>query len=99
VISTDDTSTVLAKLELLPITNYWPDIEMLKKNGVKIIAAAGQESLDKKRFYAETAPILAEMLGCELAIFPGTHVSFYDMAEEWAAVLRGVLKKAAAVPA
>jgi pimeloyl-ACP methyl ester carboxylesterase len=43
------------KQELLPVTNYLPDVETIKKNGVKVFMAAGKRSLDKKRFYAETA--------------------------------------------
>src|SRR5215831_18552873 len=38
--------------ELLPVTNYQPDVEAIKKNGVKVIMAAGERSLAKKRFYA-----------------------------------------------
>src|ERR1051325_7300278 len=82
------------KQELLPVTNYLPDIAMIQKNGVKVFMAAGKQSLDKKRFYAQTAPILAELLGCEMVNFPGHHVSYVDMPDEWAAVLRGVLRKA-----
>jgi pimeloyl-ACP methyl ester carboxylesterase len=82
------------KQELLPVTNYLPDIETTKKNGVKVFMAAGKKSLDKKRFYAQTAPILAEMLECEMVTFPGHHVSYVDMPVEWAATLREVLQRA-----
>jgi hypothetical protein len=71
-----------------------PNVEMIKKNGVKIFLAAGKVSLQKKRFYAETAPILANMLHCEMIIFPGHHVSYVDMPKEWSAVLRSILHKA-----
>ncbi len=82
------------KQELLPVTNYMPDIDRIMKNGVKVFMAAGKISLDKKRFYAQTAPILAVMLGCEMITFPGHHISYLDMPEEWAATLRAVLHKA-----
>jgi hypothetical protein len=81
------------KQELLPVTNYLPDVATIKKNGIKIFMVAGKESLDKKRFYAQTAPILAKQLGCELIVFPGHHVSYVDTPDEWAAALRGVLHK------
>jgi hypothetical protein len=71
-----------------------PAIDLIKNNGVEVFMAAGQESLDKKRFYAQTAPILAEMLGCEMIMFPGHHVSYVDQPDEWAVTLRNVLKKA-----
>jgi pimeloyl-ACP methyl ester carboxylesterase len=93
-ISDSDTTNVLIKQELLPVTNYSPDIETIKKNGVKVFMANGKMSVEKKRFYAETAPILAKKLGCEMISFPGHHISFFDMPNEWASILRGVLQKA-----
>lgn len=90
-------SDFLIKQELLPVTNYLPDVEGIKQSGVNVIMAAGQESLDKKRWYAETSQILAQRLGCELAVFPGHHGSFMDMPEPWAQVLRNILHKAEAV--
>jgi pimeloyl-ACP methyl ester carboxylesterase len=96
-ISSEVATDVLIKMELLPVTSYVPDIETIKKNGVRVVMANGRLSLDKKRFYAETAPILAEKLGCEGITFPGHHISFYDMTEEWAATLRNVLHKARSV--
>jgi hypothetical protein len=79
------------KQELLPVTNYLPDIELMKKSKVKIFMAAGKRSLEKKRFYAQTAQVLAEKLGCELVVFPGHHGSFIDMPNEFAATLRRVI--------
>ncbi|MFN8443491.1 MAG: alpha/beta hydrolase [Caldilineaceae bacterium] len=90
-------SDFLIKQELLPVTNYLPDVEGIKRSGVNVIMAAGQESLDKKRWYAETSQILAQRLGCELAVFPGHHGSFMDMPEPWAKVLRNILHKAEAI--
>ena len=82
------------KQELLPVTNYMPDIGAIKNNGVKVFLAAGKESLDKKRFYAQTAPILANRMDCEMVVFPGHHVSYVDRPAEWTAVLRDVMHKA-----
>lgn len=82
------------KEELLPVTNYMPDIARIKKNGVKVLLAAGKKSLDKKRFYAQTVPILAKRMECELVVFPGHHTSYEDEPEEWAAALRNILHKA-----
>ena len=80
--------------EILPIVTYKPDIERIKRNGVCVYMAAGKQSLDKRRFYAETAPIMAGMLGCELVIFPGHHISYLDKVDEWTAVLRNTLHNA-----
>ena len=81
------------KQELLPVVNYLPDVEAIKRNGVKVIMAVGQMSLDKKRMYAEIARILADLLDCELIVFPGHHSSYIDMPEEWTAVLRDTLHR------
>jgi len=80
------------KGELLPVTNYLPDIDTLKKDKARIFLAAGEESLRKRRFYAETAPILAGLLSCEMVTFPGHHVSYVDRPASWAAVLRDTLQ-------
>jgi pimeloyl-ACP methyl ester carboxylesterase len=90
----ENVSDFFVKQELLPVTNYRPDVEAIQKNGIKVFMAAGKTSLDKKRFYAQTAPILADMLCCEMVLLPGHHVSYLDMPEEWATVLRTVLHKA-----
>ncbi len=84
----------LTRQELLPITNYLPDIEKIKQNGVKVFMAVGQWGLDRKAWYVVVAQILAQRLGCELVVFPGHHGSYMDMPVEWAAVLRRVLHQA-----
>jgi pimeloyl-ACP methyl ester carboxylesterase len=79
--------------EMLSFVNYKPDVEMIKKNGVKVFMAAGKITLDKELYYGRTAPILANMLGCEMVTFPGHHISYFDMPEEWSATLRSILHK------
>ncbi len=96
-ISNKVTADVLVKLELLPVTNYLPDVELIKKNGVRVFMAVGTWAVEKKTWYAQAAHMLAEQLGCELVTFPGHHGSYMDMPEEWAATLRSVLHKAEAV--
>jgi pimeloyl-ACP methyl ester carboxylesterase len=86
---------VLVKIELLPITNYLPDVEQIKQNGVKVFLAVGEWGLKRQAWYVRAAQILAGQLGCELVTFPGHHGSFMDMPEQWAAVLREVLHRAA----
>ena len=82
------------KQELLPVTNYLPDVELIKQNGVRVFIAVGTWALERKTWYVQAAHILAEQLGCELVTFPGHHGSFMDMPEEWATTLRSVLHKA-----
>ncbi len=88
---------VLVKLELLPVTNYLPDVEKIKRDGVKMFIAVGEWALYRKTWYVRSAQILSERLGCELVTFPGHHGSFMDMPVEWAATLRKVLHKAEGV--
>jgi pimeloyl-ACP methyl ester carboxylesterase len=92
-LSSKDATDVLVKLELLPVTNYLPDVERIKQNGVKVFMAVGKWGLDRKTWYVEAAQILAMQLGCELVTFPGHHGSFMDMPDEFAATLRSVLHK------
>ena len=84
---------VLVKLELLPVTNYLTDFEKIKHNGVKVFIAVSKYGIDRKAWYAQVAHILAEKLGCELVTFPGHHVSFMDMPDEFAATLRNILHR------
>jgi pimeloyl-ACP methyl ester carboxylesterase len=84
---------VLTKFELLPITNYPPDVKTIRKNGIKVFIAVGKWGLEKQVWYVEAAQILAKQLDCELLTFPGHHGSFMDMPDEFAAALRAVLLK------
>lgn len=95
--SDSDATEVLVKLELLPVTNYLPDVEKIKRDGVTMFVAVGQWALSKDTWYAQGARILATDLGCDFVTFPGHHGSFMDMPEEWAAALRDVLHRAAAI--
>lgn len=87
---------VLMKGELLPVTNYLPDVERIKHNGVRVFMAVGEWAQSRKTWSLQVAQILAEQLGCELVTFPGHHGSYEDMPEEWAVTLRDVLHKAEA---
>jgi pimeloyl-ACP methyl ester carboxylesterase len=95
-ISARDAADVLVKQELLGVTNYLPDVEVIKQNGVRVFVAVGKWAQERRTWYAQTASILSEQLGCELVTFPGHHGSFMDMPVEWAATLRRVLHEAEA---
>jgi pimeloyl-ACP methyl ester carboxylesterase len=93
-INSKDATDFLIRHELLPVTNYLPDIEKIQKNGGNIFIAVGEWSLGKKIWLALVAQILAQKLDCELVTFPGHHGTFMDMPIEFAATLRSVLHKA-----
>lgn len=82
------------KHELLPVTNYFPDVQQIKRNGASVYMAIGKWTLDNKKVYGRTVPILADRLGCEMVVLPGHHVSYVDIPEEWAGALRAVLHRA-----
>jgi hypothetical protein len=82
---------VLVKLELLPVTNYLPDIEAIKRNNVKAVIGVSEYGLKRKAWYAQVAQILAKSLDAETVTFPGHHGSFLDMPAEFAATLRDLL--------
>lgn len=86
----------LVKGELLPVTNYLPDVELIKQNGVRIFLGVSEWGLARKVWYVRAAQMLAEQLGCELVTFPGHHGSYEDMPQEWSATLRRLLHQAEA---
>ncbi|MGN8646751.1 alpha/beta fold hydrolase [Gracilibacillus sp. HCP3S3_G5_1] len=93
-ISNADAVNVLIKNELLPVTNYLPDTDRIKENGVSMFIGVGNWAFNKKTWLAKAAWILADRLDCEIVIFPGHHGSFMDMPKEWSSVLRDVLQRA-----
>lgn len=93
-INSKDAVDFLVKQELLHVTNYLPDVELIKKGRVKIFMAVGTWALYRKTWYVQAAYILAKQLDCEVVTFPGHHGSYMDMPDKWAATLRSVLHKA-----
>ncbi|WP_433465569.1 alpha/beta hydrolase [Spirillospora sp. CA-128828] len=75
--------------EYLPISRYNPDLDTIRRNRVPLVTAAGSESADA--YYARTARIQAERLGCPYIDFPGNHLGFIFEAEAFAAALRSTL--------
>jgi hypothetical protein len=86
---------VLIKLELLPVTNYMPDFDAIKRGETASFVGVSEYGLTRKAWYAQAAQILANQLNCELVTFPGHHGSFMDMPDEFSAVLRDVIHRAA----
>lgn len=69
------------------MTNYLPYTDLIKKSKVKTFMAVGKLTLDKKKWIAKVAQILAEKLDCGIVTFPGHHVSFINILDEWSASL------------
>ncbi|MDH6244466.1 alpha/beta hydrolase [Mycobacterium sp. OTB74] len=94
-VSERQATDVLIKLELLPVTNYLPDFDGLKRGDATAFVGVSEYGLTRNAWYAQVAQILARRLDCDLITFPGHHVSFMDTPDEFAAVLRDVMHRAA----
>lgn len=75
--------------EIVPISAYEPDLDAISWNHVSIVMAAGHRSADA--FYARTARLLAQPLGCRYVEFPGNHLAFLNEAEAFATALHKIL--------
>jgi len=86
-----DFADFYVKYQMLPLTNYKPDLAAIRANGVKVVAAAGAESLDLP--FGRTSRRIAEELSVSFATFPGNHGSHTDptTADAWLAALRDAL--------
>jgi pimeloyl-ACP methyl ester carboxylesterase len=91
--SSKESSDVLIKNELLPVTSYVPEFNTLEKFKSKIFIACGDYGLKKNTWYAETSRVLSQRIDCELVAFPGHHGSFMDMPAEWTNTLLRILKR------
>ena len=92
-VSDRQAADVLIRHELLPVTNYLPDVTEIKRNNVKDFVAVSEYGLSRRAWYAQVAQILAQRLGCALITFPGHHGSFMDMPDQFSAALRATLAR------
>ncbi len=76
--------------EYMSISTYSPNLDAIARNHVAIVTAAGLRSADA--YYARTARVLAQRLGCPYVEFPGNHMAFASDTEAFAAALRKVLQ-------
>ncbi|WP_214415012.1 alpha/beta fold hydrolase [Sphaerisporangium fuscum] len=79
--------------EFLPISTYRPDFDAIRGNRVPLATAAGHDSADA--YYARTARLHADLLGCEYAEFPGNHLAFIFDPPAFATALTDLLHKLA----
>jgi pimeloyl-ACP methyl ester carboxylesterase len=74
----------------LNISRYKPDLDAIRRNGVRVVTAAGRRSADA--YYARTARVMAERLGCRYVDMSGNHFAFAIEPAVFAAELRDVLQ-------
>jgi pimeloyl-ACP methyl ester carboxylesterase len=86
-----DVATFYVPYQMLPLTNYLPNVAAIRQNGVMVVMGAGEISLDKP--FGRTAKALAEQFGSPFVTFPGHHASYLDPStvDAWAASLRDAL--------
>jgi pimeloyl-ACP methyl ester carboxylesterase len=75
--------------DLVPTTQYLPDVEALRASGSRIVVGLGAES--GHLLTHRTSVAVAERLGVDTTEFPGDHGGFMGAPGEFAARLREVL--------
>ncbi|WP_050741267.1 alpha/beta fold hydrolase [Acetobacterium bakii] len=81
----------LIKHELLPVTNYQPQLEKLKENKTKIVIAIGTYAIEHHTWLSKIGERLQSQIGCKLAVFPGHHASFMSELEAWSVAIIKVI--------
>ena len=77
-------SKYLIQQELLPITEYKPDINILTERKEKVLLAVGSYAKEHNTFVFQIARQLSEQIHRPYVIVPGHHGSFMDEPERWA---------------
>jgi pimeloyl-ACP methyl ester carboxylesterase len=75
----------------LAISRYRPDLDRIRRSGVRVVTAAGRRSADA--YYARTARVMAERLGCRYVDMSGNHLAFEFDPPAFAAELRQILQE------
>jgi pimeloyl-ACP methyl ester carboxylesterase len=75
--------------EFLNISRYKPNLDAIRRSKVRIVAAAGTASADA--YYARTARVMAERIGCRYVEMPGHHLTYVFDAKTFAPALRDIL--------
>jgi hypothetical protein len=79
------------KHEIMPFSQYLPDLERISSNNVRMVVAVGRDSDDA--YYMQSTRVLAAKLGCEKIKFPGHHDVSFWMPEEFANAIRSTLER------
>ncbi len=77
--------------EMQKFVRYLPDVAALKAGNVRVVPAVGAYSRADNLYYAGPAEVLAERLDVPLAVFPGHHMSYFDLPGSWTEALRATL--------
>ena len=75
--------------EFMSLCYYRPDLDRIKRSGVPLIASKGQLSADA--YYARTADVVGERVGCPVRTMAGNHIAHVSDPERFATELRSAL--------
>ncbi len=89
--SSDDNMDHFLENEFLTFGFYRPDLQRIKRNKVNMITTRGR--LSKDVYYARTAQVIAEAVGCPVREISGNHIAFISDPATFAAELRPMLSE------
>ncbi|MBE1485242.1 alpha/beta fold hydrolase [Plantactinospora soyae] len=95
---TAESQAYFVEQEMQDFVSYRPDLVALKAGKVPIVPAVGVTTQATNRYYGRPAGILAERLDVPLVVFPGHHMSYFDLPRSWTEALRGTLHRTTSVP-
>ena len=75
--------------EFMSLCYYWPDLDRIRRNESKLIATKGHLSDDA--FYARTADLISQRVGCPIHTMSGNHIAYAVDPVTFAAELRPIL--------
>jgi pimeloyl-ACP methyl ester carboxylesterase len=75
--------------EHMSLCYSWPDLDRIKRNGIKLAASKGKLSEDA--FYARSADAVAAGTGCALHTLSGNHIAYTTDPATFAAEIRPIL--------
>jgi pimeloyl-ACP methyl ester carboxylesterase len=83
--------TQFLRRDYVSFGKYAPDLDRMRRNGVPVITAAGTLSADA--YYARTARVMAEKLGCRYVEMKGNHLAFIIDPPTFATELQSILQQ------
>lgn len=77
--------------EMHGLSHYYPDMDRIRRSKLGLIAAAGK--LSGEVYYARTAKVLAEAVGCPFRVMAGHHIGFVQDPMTFGAELRDLFQE------